>query len=432
MINFWIVSAILTALACLFLIVPAILYKIKGQSKSDKSVKEIREQENVNLFKERLGELEFEKSEERISIELFQKRKQELELALLNDVNQTETSDAQVTQNKVLSYSVVGLSLIFVVVFSVWMYQQNGSKELVEEYYAMNFDAQELEKARELAKQGDMTALLSQLHEKLLLAPNNIEGWQLLARSAMSAQRFTLAIEAYKQIITIYRNQDANPAPIYGLLAQAKYYQSEGQLTDDVKSAIQQALELDENELNSIGLLAIDAFSNQRFLEAKNYWLQILTIYPEHPAKASIESGIQRVNAQLGLPDDVMTSKEGSADNEAWVNVSVSVDDSIRDMLEPSDTVFIIAKNIDQTASKAPLAVSRHRFDELPLTVKLDDTKSMAPFAKISMANTFIVIARISKSGNPVAQSGDYEAVSVDIDPRAQKMIELVIQDKIN
>lgn len=432
MINFWFVASIFIVLASLFLIVPA--YRVMFRDKASVDVPSLsREKENVDLFKERLAELDLEFSENRLSSQSYQERKQELELALLNDVDQQSSNTVNTRVNsRPLALTVIGLSLVFVIISSIWMYQENGSKALVEEYYAMNFNAKELDQAKELAKQGDMSALLKQLHEKLKAAPNNLEGWQLLARSAMNSQRYTLAIDAYEQIIRIYRDQDANPAPIIGLLAQAQYYQSEGNLSDDVNNTIQQALALDENELNSIGLLAIDAFSNQRFLEAKNYWLKILRVYPEHPARSSIEAGIQRVNAQLGLKDENILPKDESND-EAWVRVQVSIDNSIIDSLEPSDTVFILAKAVGQSSDiKAPLAVSRHRVDELPMTVKLDDSKSMAPIAKISMAKRVMVVARVSKSGNPMPQAGDFEAVSVDINPKNQEFIELVIQDELN
>ena len=432
MINFWFVASLFIVLASLFLLVPA--YRVMFRSKAPVNVHSLsREKENVDLFKERLAELDLEFSENRLSSESYQERKQELELALLNDVDQQSSiTESSGINSQPLAFTVIGLSLVFVIISSIWMYQENGSKALVEEYYAMNFNAKELDQAKELAKQGDMSALLKQLHEKLKAAPNNLEGWQLLARSAMNSQRYTLAIDAYEQIIRIYRDQDANPAPIIGLLAQAQYYQSEGNLSDEVNNTIQQALDLDENELNSIGLLAIDAFSNQRFLEAKKYWVEILNVYPEHPARSSIEAGIQRVNAQLGLDDENILSKSDSA-NDAWVRVKVSIDDSIINSLEPSDTVFILAKAVGQSTNiKAPLAVSRHRVDDLPVTVKLDDSKSMAPIAKISMAKRVMVVARVSKSGNPMPQAGDFEAISVDIDPKNQEFIELVIQDKLN
>lgn len=437
MINFWVVCGLLTFLACLFVFIP--VYRMikrddkKGDQSSHSSVS--REQENVSIFKERLAELELEKSDNRISDVLFTQRKQELEIALLNDVSVEKVAQIP-PQSSVSSAFTVGtfvFSFLFIVIFSFWMYQENGSKSLVDEYYAMNFDAQELDKAQELARQGDMSGLLNQLHEKLKSAPDNIEGWQLLARSAMNAQNYSLASEAYLQIISIFEKQGENAAPIYGLLAQAKYYESEGKFNSDVDATIQKALSLDENELNSLGLLAIDAFASQRLLEAKNLWLKILSVYPQHPAKASIEAGVQRVNAQLGIEESLPAS-ESALVISASVAVSVSIDDSLKAKLEPSDTVFILAKQVTGSVSNPniPLAVSRHRVDEFPLTVTLDDSMSMAPIAKLSMAQTVMVVARISKSGNPIAQEGDFEAISSDIDPRKQKIIDLIIQTEVN
>jgi cytochrome c-type biogenesis protein CcmH len=437
MINFWVVCGLLTFVACLFVFIPA--YRMikrddKGGDQSSHSPIS-REQENVAIFKERLAELELEKIDNRISDVLYAQRKQELEIALLNDVSVEKVAQTP-PQSSVRSAFTVGIfafSFLFIVIFSFWMYQENGSKSLVDEYYAMNFDAQELDKAQELARQGDMSGLLNQLHEKLKSAPDNIEGWQLLARSAMNVQNYSLASEAYSQIISIFEKQGENAAPIYGLLAQAKYYESEGKFNSDVDATIQKALSLDENELNSLGLLAIDAFANQRLLEAKNLWLKILSVYPQHPASASIEAGVQRVNAQLGIEESLPASEIASVIS-ASVVVSVSIDNSLKEKVDPSDTVFIVAKQVtgSVTNPNIPLAVSRHRVDEFPLTVTLDDSKSMAPIAKLSMAETVMVIARISKSGNPIAQEGDFEAVSADIDPRKQKKIDLIIQSEVH
>lgn len=441
MVNFWIVCGLLTFIACLFVFIPSLRIMKSNEKKADQSSDSLvsREKENVAIFKERLAELDLEKSDKRISDVLYNERKQELEIALLNDVDVQKVIQSNSTLIKPsLIFGLIAFSVLFIIAFSFLMYQKNGSKPLVDEYYAMNFDAQELDKAKELAQQGDMSALLNQLHEKLKSAPNNIEGWQLLARSAMNVQHYGLASEAYSQIINIYETQNENPAAIYGLLAQAKYYKSEGDLNSDVDATLQKALSLDENELNSLGLLAIDAFSNKRFEEAKKHWLKILSVYPEHPARASIEAGIQRVNAELGieesLPVMAKATTESSVITSSSVIVSVSIDESLKAKVSSSDTVFIVAKQVSGSVSNPniPLAVSRHRVDELPITVTLDDSLSMAPIARLSMAETVMVIARISKSGNPIAQVGDYEAVSADIDPKEQKKIDLVIQSEVN
>ncbi len=440
MINFWLLCIILLIIASFFLIVPTIKY-LRGTKYEDNDVELSEEQRriaNVRIFKERMAELEAEQSSGNLSADSVQQIREELEASLLNDVKQEETHKPAVLhlgRSYYLAFMLV--SLLFVSIFSLWFYGQNGAKDKVDLYLAQNFSAQELDQAKEMAMQGDMDALLNQLHAKLKQSPDNIEGWQLLARSAMTSQRFSLAIEAYEQILRIYDKHEENPAPIYGLLAQAKYYQSEGSLNVEIQGLLDKALSLDPEELNSLGLKAIDAFSNDRLQEAKTLWERILSLYPEHPARPSIEAGIQRANLSLGLAltngiNQLPGSEVASAEAKIEVNVSISPD--IRASLSDEDTVFVLARNVNPEPGKpnVPLAVSRHQVRELPITITLDDSKAMSPMAKLSSAEYVTVIARVSKSGNPMPQPGDFEAVSADLKPLDQGAIELIIQTKLN
>lgn len=438
--NFWIFSGVLALLACLFIILPFVYIRQNKGKDVIVPQPEIQEKENVAIYKERLLELEKELTEKLIDQEQFVQRKNELDIALLNDTKEQPAQTKQLNLRTIPSFPIVLGSAIFLVGFSFWFYLSNGALKEVEQYQSMNFDAQELQKAKKLAQDGDMSALLAQLHKKLQAAPDNIEGWQLLARSAMNVQDYVLAGTAYQEIVRIYRQNDQNPAPIIGLLAQARYYAADGVLTSDVSNLIKEAMSLDENELNSLGLLAIDAFASKRFEESKKYWLKILAVYPEHPARPSIEAGIQRVNAELGLAPEVFVKNESSLTTEskqlpvaASVNVRVSLADSIKDKVKPEDTVFIVAKQVKGNAQNPniPLAVSRHTVAELPLEVQLDDSNSMAPIAKLSLAETVVIIARVSSSGNPIAQIGDYEAVSADISVNALEKVDLTIQSEL-
>ena len=75
-----------------------------------------------------------------------------------------------------------------------------------------------------------------------------------------------------------------------------------------------------------------------------------------------------------------------------------------------------------------PLAVKRFTLAELPVSVTLSDADAMMPAMKLSGFEQVVVGARVSHSGNPVSQSGDFftELESVDsTDPPPQ--IELLI-----
>ena len=54
--------------------------------------------------------------------------------------------------------------------------------------------------------------------------------------------------------------------------------------------------------------------------------------------------------------------------------------------------------------------MSRHTVSDLPITVVLDDTMAMMPAMTLSQFPSVTVAARVSPSGNPIAQPGDWFA----------------------
>ena len=57
-----------------------------------------------------------------------------------------------------------------------------------------------------------------------------------------------------------------------------------------------------------------------------------------------------------------------------------------------------------------PLAAVKLRLSELPKRLILDDSMAMMPSVKISLQKKVQVSARISMSGQPQAQRGDFES----------------------
>jgi cytochrome c-type biogenesis protein CcmH len=80
---------------------------------------------------------------------------------------------------------------------------------------------------------------------------------------------------------------------------------------------------------------------------------------------------------------------------------------------------------------KMPLAVARKRVSDLPLSIVLDDKSAMAEGMNISSFNQVVVVARVSKSGNASAASGDLQGKSAVIDPREKPVINLLIDTKV-
>ena len=66
--------------------------------------------------------------------------------------------------------------------------------------------------------------------------------------------------------------------------------------------------------------------------------------------------------------------------------------------------LFVLARD---PAGGPPLAVQRHQSSDLPLTVELSERDAMMPTRTIASVPRVQVVARLSRSGSPQAQSGD-------------------------
>jgi cytochrome c-type biogenesis protein CcmH len=114
--------------------------------------------------------------------------------------------------------------------------------------------------------------------------------------------------------------------------------------------------------------------------------------------------------AKAGVASKEPPVKSAAAAAPAQVSGSVTISATLKARVTPDDTVFIFARAAN--GPPAPLAVLRKRVADLPVKFVLDDTMAMAPGMNLSSFDPVIVGARISKSGKPGRQPGDFEGLS--------------------
>ena len=123
----------------------------------------------------------------------------------------------------------------------------------------------------------------------------------------------------------------------------------------------------------------------------------------------------------------------GAAEEEAAAPVlvvSVRLDERFRDEIDGSKSLFVYARAID--APSPPLAARRERARSLPLTLRLDDSMSMVPERNLSSARRVEVAARVSRSGDARAASGDIQGMSEEIEVRAgENEVEVVLDERV-
>jgi len=94
----------------------------------------------------------------------------------------------------------------------------------------------------------------------------------------------------------------------------------------------------------------------------------------------------------------------------------------------PTDTLFVFAREVN--GLPMPVAIVRATKDDLPFTFRLDDSTSPMPSRKLSSAGPVVIVARLSKSGQAMPQSGDLEGTSQPVKPGANKITVVIDHER--
>lgn len=118
-----------------------------------------------------------------------------------------------------------------------------------------------------------------------------------------------------------------------------------------------------------------------------------------------------------------------SPDGSAGLKLKVSLNPALVKEISAASPVFVFVRAAQNPGP--PLAVVRKKVDLLPFEIVLNDSHAMIPGKTISSAKNIIVGVRISVSGNPERQPGDYEQLSDSIPANFSETVELMISDRI-
>ena len=99
------------------------------------------------------------------------------------------------------------------------------------------------------------------------------------------------------------------------------------------------------------------------------------------------------------------------------ISGTVTMAPSLASKGSETDTLFVFAR--ETNGPPMPVAIVRATKKDLPFAFRLDDSNSMMPSRKLSDVGTVVIVARISKSGQAMAQSGDLEGISQPVKPGA-------------
>ena len=177
---------------------------------------------------------------------------------------------------------------------------------------------------------------------------------------------------------------------------------------------------------------AEEAFEKAKALGYTGSWQPL----PRIDAFSQNSSSSQKFDSSINIRDYMVNEEVDQANNQpvepasqTGLKLKVSLIPPLLKELSPESPIFVFVRAAENPGP--PLAVIRKKVGELPFEIALNDSHAMIPGRTISSAEKIIVGARISVSGNPERQPGDYEALSDSIPSNFGDTLELVINDKI-
>lgn len=376
----------------------------------------VQSQENRRLYQERTAEL--------AASDWSEEEKAAFQLELDREFLASDGGSAQAVSSiggQTSSPVWVAVTLVFCAALSLGLYQLWGA-------------AGEL-RATQLLDQGEKTKLTTLERTELMNLlgqasqryPEQLEWSYLNARLLSAAGEYQQAVAVFESILSeLPEEASADRAATLTLMAEARFFAA-GQKADQTTYAlIEQALDLNPESRQALGLAGILAFELGKPADSLKHWKALWRGLPAGPESQMLAQGIRRAAQQL--------QSQGQEVDLSWLeraqlNIRVTLSEAAQAQVLPSDSVFVLARAV--SGPPMPLAAQRLTVADLPADITLSDAQAMAPGMNLSSFDEVLVIARVSKTGKPLAQAGDWQATTEPVSNRHSEVIALQINELI-
>lgn len=415
MIMFFISAALLVALCLAWL-----LYGLFRSGHSDTD----QEAVNITLARERREVLDNALADGSIDQASYDYEREQLEYDLASDLKLESERTATRKTGNVAAAVVVA---IFVPVAAGALYLQLGNPTAINQV-----DAPPVADNSQAPALAD---LLPQLEQRLATSPDDVEGWRLLGRSYLSVNEFAKARSAFEKALAL----DENDVATLAQLSEAIAMQQEGDLSGEPLAYLERANALNPDHEHTLWLLAIARQQAGDHTAALQGFDRLASMSQGNPEALdtidqmrnrsleamSIVAGVNPPttdNAEQSTTDSATNPAQQNTTDDptndqavagASIQVSVSLSEAALEAVATDSAVFIYARASE--GPPMPLAASRVTVSDLPITVTLDDSMAMIPAMTLSAFPSVSIGARVSATGNALAQSGDWYGEVSDV-----------------
>lgn len=410
---FWILAAGLIGLALLFIILPLARPEAPADSPEPDAL-------NLEVFRQRLQELDADLSAGFLDQDQYAAARRDLERDLLHDLDGNATAKPDRQASSAVSRWLLAIVLaVGVPTLTVFLYLELGDQGIIRH---LEIAASQPASA-ESQEAASMEVLVQRLEERLQADPGNVEGWLMLGRTYLATDQMEKGLQAIEKAYALAPQRvDVMLSYAQALSAASPTKSLAGRPTELIRAALAQ--EPDNQVARWLGGM-ID-YEEKRIDAAIATWQKILEeMDPASEEAKNLGQMISDARRKAGLSPAAEPAAPASeaapvqpgeqtgaattiaAPAGASVRVEVSLDPAIAAQAAPDDSLFVFARAASGPAM--PLAAKRLQVKDLPQTVTLDDSLAMMPNRRLSDFPEVIIGARISKTGDAMAQPGDLE-----------------------
>jgi cytochrome c-type biogenesis protein CcmH len=385
---------------------------------------------NAAVYRDQMAELDREFVMGNLNYEELKAARDELSQRLLADVGAEGLTNSPVASAAALwrkPWLAIGLLVFVVPVSSMLMYSVLGEPAALDPMALK----QGVDGSAEVTPE-KLTEMATALTRRLQDEPNSMEGWVMLGRVQRARGHFEEAAEAYAKALGLSRDDNLSIER-----AEVLAQKNGGSFAGEPWAIIQRVLTADPHHLNALFLAGSASYAEMNFTTALRYWERAREVVPvDSPDAPELDRAIAEAREKLGLPAIPPRAASAASDtpaNKAAMAASsisgrVTLVKELQGLVTPTDTVFVYATPV--AGSRMPVAIVRTTADKLPFDFVLDDSTAMNPSVKLSGMDEVTVRVRISKSGQAVAQAGDYGVSLTPVKP-GSKGLNLMVRDTL-
>jgi cytochrome c-type biogenesis protein CcmH len=309
----------------------------------------------------------------------------------------------------------VGVAIVLVVALSAGLYNFQGSPAQPSGSGALP----------------EMDDVVAALAARLTANPDDLNGWKMLGRSYMTVGNYAGAVQAFEKAVELESAEDAQSLVSLG---EALLAESGAGIAGRIASLFENALAIDPNNPQALFYGGIGAFNRNDTELAADRWEQLMSLNPPAEIQGTLQQRIAEWRGEEmpavaeAAPEPAQEVAAPVAQPGAVISARVSLTVAAAESLPDEASIFIIARDPAQPAP--PIAVVRRRLSELPITIGLGDSESMMAGRSLSSFAEFELLARVSTSGQPNAQSGDWYGSQI-VKPAENNAIELPINQQV-